>query len=70
MSGAKVMQVGSVLMLKGIEWLPKVINGIERFLDDHGYPDLASMYGLASRRALKTPAEMLALEPLYCEIDR
>lgn len=70
MSGAKVMQVGSVLMLKGIEWLPKVINGIERFLDDHGYPDLASIYGLASRRALKTPAEMLAMEPLYCEIDR
>ena len=27
MSGAQVMQVGSVLMLKGIEWLPKITEG-------------------------------------------
>jgi dihydroorotate dehydrogenase (fumarate)/dihydropyrimidine dehydrogenase (NAD+) subunit PreA len=70
MSGAKAMQVGSVLMLKGIEWLPKIIDGMERFLDDHGYPDIDSIYGLASRRALKTPAEMLAMQPLYCAIDQ
>ena len=70
MSGAKVMQVGSVLMLKGIEWLPKIIEGVERYLDEHAYPDLAAIHGLASQRALKTPAEMMSMEPLYCEIDR
>lgn len=70
MSGAKVMQVGSVLMLKGIEWMPKVIDGINRFLDDHDYPALSDIYGIASDRALKTPKEMMSMEPLYCEIDR
>ncbi len=69
MSGARVMQVGSVLMLKGIEWLPKVISGMEKFLDDHGYPDVESIHGIASKKALMTPAEMFAMEPLYCEID-
>ncbi len=69
MSGARVMQVGSVLMLKGIEWIPKVIDGMERFLDDHGYPNVDSIYGLASKKALMTPAEMFAMESLYCEID-
>lgn len=70
MSGAKVMQVGSVLMLKGIEWLPKVIDGVERFLDEKGYANLDAIYGIASKQALQTPAEMMAMEPLYCEIDR
>ena len=70
MSGAKVMQVGSVLMLKGIEWLPKVIDGVERFMDEHGYPDMQSIHGIASKRALKTAAEMTSMEPLYCTIDR
>lgn len=70
MSGAKIMQVGSVLMLKGIEFLPKIIDGVERFMDDHGYPDLASMHGVASRRALSAPAELFAVPPVYCTIDR
>jgi dihydroorotate dehydrogenase (fumarate)/dihydropyrimidine dehydrogenase (NAD+) subunit PreA len=67
--GAQVMQVGSVLMLKGIEWLPKITEGIERFLDDHGYPDVTSIYGLASKKALSTPAEFFAAKPVYCVID-
>ena len=69
MSGAQVMQVGSVLMLKGIEWLPKITEGIERFLDDHGYPDVTSIYGLASKKAMTTPAEFFAAKPVYCAID-
>ncbi len=69
MSGARAMQVGSVLMLKGIEWIPKVVNGMEKFLDDHGYPSIESIYGLASKKARMTPAEMFAMEPLFCEID-
>ena len=51
MAGAGIMQVGSVLMLKGQEWLTKIIAGLEEFMDGHGYPDLASIHGLASGRA-------------------
>ena len=70
MSGAQIMQVGSVLMLKGIEWLPKITEGIERFLDEHGYPDIQSIHGLASKRALATPAEFFAMKPVHCVIDQ
>ena len=70
MSGAKVMQVGSVLMLKGIEWLPKMIDGVERFLDEHGYADIAAIHGIGSDRAFKTPAQALEMALLYCTIDR
>ncbi len=69
MSGARAMQVGSVLMLKGIEWLPKVISGMERFLDDHGYPDVASIHGIASRKALMTAPELFAVPSVYTLID-
>jgi dihydroorotate dehydrogenase (fumarate)/dihydropyrimidine dehydrogenase (NAD+) subunit PreA len=69
MSGAQVMQVGSVLMLKGIEWLPKITEGIERFLDEHGYPDVKSIHGLASKKALSTPAEFFAAKPVHCVVD-
>ncbi len=69
MSGAKVMQVGSVLMLKGIEWLPKVIDGMEKFLDSHDYPDVKSIHGIASQKALMTPAELFAVTPVYTVID-
>jgi ferredoxin len=68
MTGARLMQVCSVLMLKGIEWLPKIIAGMEKFLDDNGYPDLESIYGIASRRA-RSPAELFAAPPVYSLVD-
>ncbi|MCP4333459.1 MAG: hypothetical protein GY785_12450, partial [Gammaproteobacteria bacterium] len=68
MTGARIMQVCSVLMLKGIEWLPKIIDGMEKFLDDHGYPDLESIYGIASGKT-KTPAELFEATPVYSLID-
>ncbi len=68
MAGAKIMQVGSVLMLKGIEWLPKIIEGMEKFLDQHGYPDLDAIYGIASRRALTMP-ELFKADPVYSMVD-
>jgi dihydroorotate dehydrogenase subfamily 1 len=52
MSGADIMQVGSVLMLKGHEWLKKIISGIDEFLDEQGYASVADIHGLASRSAL------------------
>jgi dihydroorotate dehydrogenase (fumarate)/dihydropyrimidine dehydrogenase (NAD+) subunit PreA len=70
MSGAQIMQVGSVLMLKGIEWLPKIIDGVEKFLDDQGYPDIQAIYGLASKKALMAPADLFAVDPVYCVVDR
>ncbi|GAB4293133.1 MAG: 4Fe-4S binding protein [Roseovarius sp.] len=69
MSGARVMQVGSVLMLKGVEWLDDVIKGMERFLDTHGYDSVDAIHGIASRRAFRSPAEALEMERLFVEID-
>ena len=68
MTGARIMQVCSILMLKGIEWLPKIIAGMDKFLDDNGYENLESIYGIASKKA-KTPAELFAATPVYSLID-
>lgn len=69
MSGAKIMQVCSVLMLRGIEWLPKIIKDVDTFLDEHGYADLDSIYGIASRKAAPL-AKLFEAEPVYVKIDR
>ena len=45
MTGAGIVQIGSVLMIKGIKWLAKVVEGLEKFMDGHGYADVASMHG-------------------------
>ena len=65
MTGAAIMQIGSVLMLKGIKWLPKVIEGLERFMDGHGYADIASMHGIASRRAVKDYSEQFEMARIH-----
>ena len=36
MTGANIVEVGSVLMVKGMKWLPNIIRGLERFMDEHG----------------------------------
>ena len=46
MSGANIMQVGSVLMLKGHAWLGKIVEGIDQFLDEQGYADVTEIHGL------------------------
>jgi len=68
MTGAKIMQVCSILMLKGIEYLPRIIRDIEKFLDENGYADLESIYGIASKRAM-APAELFEATPVYSLID-
>jgi dihydroorotate dehydrogenase (fumarate)/dihydropyrimidine dehydrogenase (NAD+) subunit PreA len=68
MTGATVVQVGSILMLKGIKWLPKIIDGFEKFMDDHGYASVADMVGIASRRSVKDYAEQFAKQRKYAEI--
>jgi dihydroorotate dehydrogenase (fumarate)/dihydropyrimidine dehydrogenase (NAD+) subunit PreA len=69
MSGARIMQIGSVLMLKGYDWLTRVIEGIEKFLDDHGYPDLNAIYGLASRKATVTYNDHFKQDKIHAVVD-
>ncbi|MDP7611456.1 MAG: 4Fe-4S binding protein [Nitrospinaceae bacterium] len=68
MTGAKIMQVCSVLMLRGIEWLPKIISQVDQFLDEHGYADLESIYGIAAKKS-KPLQQLFEEEPVYALID-
>jgi dihydroorotate dehydrogenase subfamily 1 len=52
MSGATLMEVGSVLMLKGYEHVQTILRGLEKFMDWKGYKTIDSMIGIASRRSL------------------
>lgn len=69
MSGATVMQIGSVLMLKGIEWIADVVQGLERFLDAHGYASIGDIHGLASRQAAASYAEQYEAPRVEAIID-
>jgi dihydroorotate dehydrogenase (fumarate)/dihydropyrimidine dehydrogenase (NAD+) subunit PreA len=68
MTGAPLVQVGSVLMLKGIKYLPHIISGLAEFMDAHGYPDVASMTGIASRRSVKDYSEQFSKKRMHSEI--
>jgi dihydroorotate dehydrogenase len=52
MSGASLMEVGSVLMLKGYKHVETIINGLAEFMDRKGYKTVDSMIGIASKRSL------------------
>jgi dihydroorotate dehydrogenase (fumarate)/dihydropyrimidine dehydrogenase (NAD+) subunit PreA len=52
MSGATLMEVGSVLMLKGYDHVKKILSGLEAFMDRKNYPTMKSMIGIASERSL------------------
>lgn len=69
MSGTKVMQVGSVLMLKGYSWLDKMIEEIDAFLDGHGYKDVQAIYGMASRKAAASYNEQFGTKTIHAVID-
>lgn len=68
MTGAPLVQVGSVLMLKGIKHLPSIISGLEEFMDKHGYPDIASMTGIASRATVKDYGDQFKKPRMHSEI--
>ena len=69
MSGANIMQVGSVLMLKGHAWLGKIIEGIDQFLDEQGYADVAEIHGLASRQAAASYEQSFGEKGKHAVID-
>jgi Fe-S-cluster-containing hydrogenase component 2 len=60
MTGANIVEVGSVLMIKGMKWLPNIIRGLERFMDEHGYKDIESMRGIASDAAATDYSDQFA----------
>jgi Fe-S-cluster-containing hydrogenase component 2 len=70
MTGAGIVQIGSVLMIKGIKWLAKVVEGLEKFMDGHGYADVASMHGIASRRAVKDYSEQFVKARIHSGVNR
>lgn len=69
MAGAGIVQVGSVLMVKGIKWLPKIIEGVETFMDEHGYKTVAEMTGIASKRSVKDYSEQFAKNRTYAVVN-
>lgn len=68
MTGAPLVQVGSVLMLKGIKHLSGIISGLNQFMDSHGYPDIASMTGIASQRSVKDYGDQFKKPRMHSEI--
>src|SRR5208337_4816302 len=68
MSGATLMQVGSVLMLKGYNHLGQIIKGVNTFLDEHGYPDIPYIVGMASRQAMSHD-QLFAAKSINAVVD-
>lgn len=68
MTGAPLVQVGSVLMLKGIKYLPKIIDGLAAFMENHGYADIDAMTGIASRRSVKDYGDQFRKPRMHSEI--
>ena len=69
MTGASTVQVGSVTMLKGIKYLSKIIRDLEEFMDSHGYPDIDSMLGIASKRSVRDYSEQFRKQRMAIEVE-
>jgi len=69
MAGAGIVQVGSVLMIKGIKWLPKIIQGLDRFLDERGHAGVDAIRSMAARGAAKDYGEHFAMGRTTVEIN-
>ncbi|MCB2139912.1 MAG: tRNA-dihydrouridine synthase, partial [Rhodobacteraceae bacterium] len=69
MAGATIVQVGSILMVKGIKWLPKIIEGVEAFMDEKGYASVDEMVGLASRRSVKDYSEQFSRNRVHAVVN-
>jgi len=70
MTGAPLVQVGSVLMLKGIKYLPRIIDGLHAFMETHGYPNVDSMTGIASRASVRDYGDQFRKPRMHSEINR
>ncbi len=72
MTGASIMEVGSVLMLEGYGHVKVILDGLEKFMDRKGYKTVDSMIGIASKRSLtyeqtyKLPAKKAVIDDDLC----
>lgn len=60
MSGAHIVEMCSAVMCYGYDWLGRQVRGLEKFMDEKGYPTIDAMLGIASDSALQycdMPAE-------------
>ena len=69
MSGATTVQLCSVVMLKGYNYLGEVVKGLEAFLDRKGYRSAEEIIGIAANAALSYGA-MESLPKEHAVIDR
>ena len=69
MSGATIVQLCSVVMLKGYGYLTEVIKGLDDFLNRKGYKTAREIVGIAARAALSY-AEMESLPKEHAVINR
>lgn len=51
MSGASTVQLCSVLMLKGINYISRMVSGLDEFLDRKGYKSVNDIIGIAAKSA-------------------
>ena len=69
MSGASNVQICSVVMLKGYDYLAEVIQGLDQFLDRKGYKSAKEIIGIAAKAALSY-GEMEGLPPERAVINK
>lgn len=69
MAGATLMEVGSVVMLKGYDQIRAVLKGMEAFMDRKNYPTVDSMIGIATRRAVSYESSY-ELPPIKARINQ
>ena len=69
MTGSDIVEVGSVLMIKGMKWLPNIVEGLERFMDEHGYPDLESMRGIATKASVQDYSDQFRKARIHAAVN-
>ncbi|MDE0698450.1 MAG: 4Fe-4S dicluster domain-containing protein, partial [Boseongicola sp.] len=52
-----------------IKWLPKIIEGVDAFMDTHGYESVHEMIGLASKRSVKDYSEQFSKNRMHAVVN-
>ncbi|HOP95576.1 MAG TPA: 4Fe-4S binding protein [Dictyoglomaceae bacterium] len=69
LSGADVVQICSLIYLMGYEIIPRVIDGIKRFMDKKGYKSISDFKGKVSGKAILGNDEVDRRQYLKAYID-
>ena len=70
MTGADVVEVGSILMIKGMKWLPQIIDRLDQFMDEHGYPTVESIRGIATERSVRDYGDQFRQKRLHAVVNQ